>query len=324
MKKIILISCFAFASMFANAQVQVLSTGLVGVGTTAPVNQFDIKALPNPSTTGNSYNGLNCFVDQPSLNYGYGITSNVTNNLTKAIAVQYNGLDNFVVYGNGNGWCQGSFIFSDRTLKENIDTLRGALRKVLKLQGVTYNLKPSVANDPHPKKQIGLIAQDVEVVLPEAVATNDKGIKGVAYQNIVALLIEALKEEDKKITQLERNLDSCCSKKTNQRTQSDDSNQGNSESIINIQLANNSVLYQNEPNPYSSSTTIRYYIPGNVTGAYIIFYDSFGKEMKKVEVQQTGAGKIEADTQNLADGVYSYSLVVGNQVIDTKKMLKTK
>ena len=320
MKNLILISCFAFASLLTNAQVQVLPIGLVGIGTTSPNFQLDINALPNSGSPGNSYNGLNCFVDQ-SGNYGYGITSNVTNVLTKAIVVQHNGTDMLQIYGNGNLWFNGSFQWSDKTLKENIDSLKGSLNKVLKLQGVTYNLKPSVANEPNPKKQIGLIAQDVETIVPEVVATNDKGIKGVAYQNLVALLIEAMKEEDKKVTQLQRDLNACC-KKNNQRVS--DSTQGNSETTINIQLANNSLLYQNEPNPYSNSTTIRYYIPGNITGAYIVFYDSFGNEMKKVEVKQAGSGKIEADTQNLAEGVYSYSLVVGNQVIDTKKMLKTK
>jgi hypothetical protein len=53
-----------------------------------------------------------------------------------------------------------------------------------------------------------------------------------------------------------------------------------------------------------------------------MFYDFYGKEIKKVEVKETGAGKIEADTQNLSEGVYSYSLILNGKVIDTKKMSK--
>jgi len=167
--------------------------------------------------------------------------------------------------------------------------------------------------------------------LPEVVSTNDKGLKGIAYQNIVALLIEAMKEQDKKITQLQSAMDTCCTKISGNKIMDPDNNapneQGQSESVLQIELANknNIVLYQNEPNPFNGSTVIRYFIPENITnGAYVVFYDMYGKEVNKLEIKDKGFGKIEANTENLASGIYSYSIIVNDKTIDTKKMLKSK
>jgi len=66
---------------------------------------------------------------------------------------------------------------------------------------VTYYWKDSVKDS---TRQIGVIAQDVEKVFPEAVATDVKGMKSVAYGNLVAPLIEAVKELSNKIDNLFR------------------------------------------------------------------------------------------------------------------------
>ena len=57
------------------------------------------------------------------------------------------------------------------------------------------------------EKQIGLIAQDVEKVFPELVVTDSEGYKSVAYQNLVAVLIEAVKEQQKSINQLKKEVE---------------------------------------------------------------------------------------------------------------------
>jgi len=81
---------------------------------------------------------------------------------------------------------------SDIRLKENVQPLTGALEKVLQLQGVSFSYidKKGFTDQP----QIGVIAQDVEKVYPEVVRTDPKsGIKTVAYDHLVAPLIEAVK-----------------------------------------------------------------------------------------------------------------------------------
>ena len=84
--------------------------------------------------------------------------------------------------------------YSDKRLKRNIQTIDNALDTVHNLRGVTFekSLKPS----------IGVIAQEVEEVLPELVNTDADGMKSVAYGNIVGVLIEAIKEQQKQIEEL--------------------------------------------------------------------------------------------------------------------------
>lgn len=91
-------------------------------------------------------------------------------------------------------------VTSDERLKENITTIEGGLDKVSNLRGVEYDLK---ATGTH---HLGVIAQEVEQVLPELVSTNDDGIKSVAYQNLTAVLIEAVKELKGEISELRAEL----------------------------------------------------------------------------------------------------------------------
>jgi hypothetical protein len=87
---------------------------------------------------------------------------------------------------------------SDISLKENVSTIKNALEKVLSLRGVEYD---RVESGEH---QIGVIAQEVEKIIPEVVYGDE--IKSVAYANIVALLIEAIKEQQKEIDELKKRL----------------------------------------------------------------------------------------------------------------------
>lgn len=90
---------------------------------------------------------------------------------------------------------------SDITLKENVKPIESALDKVTSLNGVSFNWKHSGDAD------IGFIAQEVEEVLPDLVKTNaTDGIKSVSYQNIVAVLVEAMKEQQKMIEELQSKL----------------------------------------------------------------------------------------------------------------------
>jgi hypothetical protein len=102
--------------------------------------------------------------------------------------------------GTGNFTASGDINSnSDERLKENIDTIQGALNKVLALRGVTFNLKDNPS-----ERKIGLIAQEVEKIIPEVVKEDrsEDRILSVSYANIVALLIEAIKEQQEQIDKL--------------------------------------------------------------------------------------------------------------------------
>jgi hypothetical protein len=89
---------------------------------------------------------------------------------------------------------------SDIKLKTNIETISDALNKALSLRGVTYD---RIDSGEH---QIGVIAQEVEKIIPEVVIDNN-GTKSVAYGNIVAVLIEAIKEQQVQINELRSEID---------------------------------------------------------------------------------------------------------------------
>ncbi len=93
----------------------------------------------------------------------------------------------------GDLHASGYLTQSDARLKKDIQPLTHALDAILQLQGKTYRWKEDTtfAN----KKDIGLVAQEVEKVFPELVAENEQGYKGIAYSKLTAVLIEAMKEQ---------------------------------------------------------------------------------------------------------------------------------
>jgi len=97
---------------------------------------------------------------------------------------------------------------SDLRFKKDIRELNNSLQNVLELKGVSYNWKTNEF-DRHgfsDDTQIGLIAQDVEKVYPELVSTGEQGYKSVDYQSLSAVLVEAIKEQQKTIESLELRL----------------------------------------------------------------------------------------------------------------------
>ena len=88
--------------------------------------------------------------------------------------------------------------YSDQRLKFNIETIQDSLPKVCQLRGVRYN-RNDINNDT--KKHIGLIAQEVEQIIPEVVNKENQGegYLSVNYGNLVSLLIESIKELNSKI-----------------------------------------------------------------------------------------------------------------------------
>ena len=92
---------------------------------------------------------------------------------------------------------------SDMRLKKNIEIISNALDKVIAMRGVTFNWKDSSM----PKRMMGMIAQEVQKVVPELVFQNEKdGYYGINYGESAGLLIEAIKEQQKVIQELSRSL----------------------------------------------------------------------------------------------------------------------
>jgi hypothetical protein len=95
-----------------------------------------------------------------------------------------------------------AFYSSDKRLKENISPLSDSLEKISKIRGVEFDWKKNEEIHPNEGHDVGVIAQEIEEVLPEVVTTRDSGYKAVKYEKIVPLLIEAIKELKAEIDEL--------------------------------------------------------------------------------------------------------------------------
>ena len=98
-----------------------------------------------------------------------------------------------------------SFLYSsDQRLKDNITPIKDALAKIVELSGVNFNWKSGARTG---QQDVGVIAQEVQNVLPEAVRTDASGYLSVDYPKLVPLLIEAIKEQQAQISALKTEVD---------------------------------------------------------------------------------------------------------------------
>ena len=91
--------------------------------------------------------------------------------------------------------------YSDSRLKENVEVIENPIEKISKIRGVTFT-RNDIENKE--KRFSGVIAQEILEVLPEVVAQGENGYYSVAYGNMIGLLIEAIKEQQKEINELKK------------------------------------------------------------------------------------------------------------------------
>ncbi|WP_374028244.1 tail fiber domain-containing protein [Bdellovibrio bacteriovorus] len=143
------------------------------------LNQFTGIVIRSPTGTGTITNKYAMLTEANAGSVGIGT-------LTPAYMLHVNGT------AGGTSWANTS----DRRFKRNIATIDSSLEKVLQLRGVTYDWR----TDEFPQKnfekgqQVGLIAQEVQSVFPDVVTKDNEGFLAVQYANLVAPLIEAMKE----------------------------------------------------------------------------------------------------------------------------------
>lgn len=334
---LIIVTLTIIFSFEIKSQVKVTTGGYVGVytGATTPNSHFQVG-------NNNTYNSCKTSVGAEFRIGRYNSSwamcflqarDNTTNEIGFRFRTQPSGggvKDVMHMYGNGNIVYYYSLTkSSDIRLKENISNVdKNKIDKLYKLNAVEYDNKPSDTTEvfkskslKNKKKMYGFIAQDVEKLLPDFVHKDDAEYLSIDYISLIPLLVEALKEQKDQIEKLEKKL------KSNDKSDSPAKNEDSDKSSPNLEsnnLIEETILYQNSPNPFSEQTEIRYSIPQNVNSAYIHIFDMQGKLIKTLTINNLGDGFVKINGYQYDPGMYIYTLIVNGQEVDTKRMILTK
>ncbi len=174
-----------------------IDLGRLGIGTPTPSKKLDVNGDIN--FAGNIFSNNDIIPSIDSINFSQDTRNILFTN--KQFYIGYSNNDTYKLKVNGNVFVSGYITgLSDIRYKTNITDIIDPLEKVKQLKGVYYNF----INDD--KRSIGLIAQEVETIIPEVVYTNTDNTKSIAYGNMVALLIESIKELTERIKKLEEKL----------------------------------------------------------------------------------------------------------------------
>jgi hypothetical protein len=233
----------------------------------------------------------------------------------------------YKIYSNeyfGNSEHVGILTGSDADLKTNIRELSQISDRILKLRPVTYDfLKTSsgedVSENPAYKNRTGFIAQEVKELFPDLVVIDyESGLHCLDYAGLIPYLTKVIQEQNKRIEKLEQQIGIYDDGGSTVNKMPQINENGNVQS-------NTSILFQNAPNPFNVSTTIKYQLAGNTVNAKICIYNLTGKQLQCYNLPSIkGESAIEVRASSLQSGMYLYSLIVDDELIATKRMILTE
>ncbi len=180
----------------------VAGSGISVSGATGAVTITNTGVTSNVAGTGVSVSGATGAVTI-SIGQAVATSSNVQFNslgigmAASATAGRIDATNDIVAYSS-----------SDRRFKENITPIESPLSKILKIGGYTYDWKEeNKIEHGYEGNDVGVIAQEIEEVLPQLVQTRESGYKAVKYDKLVALLIEGIKEQQTQIEELRNKIE---------------------------------------------------------------------------------------------------------------------
>jgi hypothetical protein len=237
---------------------------------------------------------------------------------------------------------------SDDRAKENIKRLENPIEKLKQISAYNYNFKRDIFSENIPeneiskltKIQIGFLAQELAAAFPELVVKPDSEdeLYGIHYNGMIPVLLEAIKEQQVQIENLQTMIEECCQRSPQYsppRVPNENNGQDEIQDENSIKTTSSNEndmqdvgygakLFQNTPNPFSKNTEIKFEIPPNVTSTKLLVHDMQGAELRSYTITAIGIGNIIIQGSELPAGMYMYTLLVNNRIVDTKKMILTK
>ncbi|MEM9991822.1 MAG: tail fiber domain-containing protein, partial [Bacteroidota bacterium] len=216
------------------------------------------------------------------------------------------------------------------------------LEIIKQIKPVTYHYKDKF--DLSSKEEyVGVIAQDLKEVAPFMVADMQIGEKGENYLSVdpsafTYLLINSVQEQQLQIESLEE-ANTELTKKLNKQEQINNSLEDRlakleqmmqqlTEQSSNINTTStkwsSAELKQNQPNPFTETTSIQYFIPKEVQQASLQITTLGGKVLKQLPIAERGYGRIVLEASSLSAGSYWYSLLLDGKTFEIKQMILTK
>ncbi len=322
-KLLVVLLVSTVSSNHAIGQLKVDNDGYVTLGT----------KITNTSSSGlivygnNTSNPLkkNFSVTFPSGNYSNarieGLSAIGGHEIVWSSLFAYQGAFSYAAYFEGNTLTTGlNYTSSDINIKENFRPIDHPLERVLQLNGMVYDFKRDTIVYPDEildfiestrTNNLGFIAQEVRNVFPELVIENmATGYLALNYDGFSAVLVEAIKEQQRTIESLQKEIAEL---------------KGGTKGPLGIetQESHKSLLFQNIPNPTNSTTTIECYLDAHASKAMITVYDLNGLQLKDYPVNHQGKNIITVEANEFKPGIYLYSLLVDENLIDTKRMVIT-
>ena len=179
------------------------------------------------------------------------------------------------------------------------------------------SMKPTGKDPNLDIRHYGVSAQELKELYPDLVREGDDGYLSVNYVEMVPLLLRSMQE-------LKAELDELKGKDFVYGVGADPVSARNQMTSIDGTASKaKATLYQNTPNPFTAQTEIRFSLPDDAPQANIYIFDMTGKMQKQIPVNPSQQS-ITINGYELQAGIYLYSLVVGGQEIDTKRMILSK
>jgi hypothetical protein len=330
------------------------SNGHVGIGTSSPAYKLDVEASANDtavyghgstgvfgSGTGSFGYGVEGISDDQN---GRGVEASSPNIGVFGYAPKYGVFGatltgGYAGYFNGNVYTVGSYLPSDSKLKDHVARMDSALDIISRLQPKVYEYKQDGSFKAMllpTGRHYGLIAQELEQVLPGLVraTTFDTKMavpgraskssasqtdapsevidfKAVNYTELIPIIVKAMQEQLHQQDSINKALLTLVTELQNKVAELSGQSIG--------QTDETGSLGQNVPNPAGQLTSVSYRVPPTSRQAYLAVIDNGGRLLQNIRV--TGSGVARINTAGLTGGVYHYSLIVDNRVVDTKQLL---